>query len=74
MAILSIPPDDRVNDLVEGVDLPTLEELDVIAQALDTDVEDLRVLCLFDELSVLEMRWDVTPQRLAEIAERYASR
>ena len=62
---------ERLHEIMNGVDLPTLEELDMLAQALDIDVEELRALCLFDEFSVIEKRWDVTPQRLAEIAERY---
>lgn len=63
--------EERLRDLIDGCDLPTLDELYVLARALEVDVEQLRAWCLFDEFSVLEKRWNVTPQRLMEIAQWY---
>ncbi len=62
---------ERLEILMEGGDLPTLKELDILAPLLNVEVEDMLAWCLFDEFSVIEERWDVTPQRLAQIAQRY---
>ena len=62
---------ERLREIEAGEDLPTLDEMPALARALNVHVEHLRAWCLFDEFSVLIQRWDVTPQRLMEIAQLY---
>ena len=72
LSLLSPHVDERIarwREIEKNIDAPTLDELPIVARALEIDVEQVRAWALFDEFEFLQRRWNVTPAQLVEFAQ-----